>query len=265
MNSRFLIMLIIALILAGGAAWMANRWVESKSSINRSSLDRNTVAVVVAATKIPFGTRVEATHIKLLEWPKNSVPNEAFTELQPVVGKVSQRSFITNEILLKPQIREHLGGSTLSALITEGMRAMSVRVNDVVGVAGFILPGNKVDIIHVKGKGKNTYTLLHNIKVLAIDQRASTDQDKPAVVRALTLEVSPKHSEKLVKAMKTGSLTFTLRNPLDDEELIKEKEETKPKKVVKRKFRRRTPVPDTSIGILPWNSKTEKKCKAKIC
>jgi len=262
MNSRFSIMLIIALVLAGGAAWMANRWVESQSSITTASTQTNTVAVVVAASNIPFGTRIEATHIKLLEWPKGSVPAEVFTELQPVVGKVSQRSFITNEILLKPQIKEHLGGSTLSALITEGMRAMSVRVNDVVGVAGFILPGNKVDIIHAKGKGSNTYTLLHNIKVLAIDQTASTDQDKPAVVRALTLEVSPKQSEKLVKAMKNGSLQFTLRNPLDDEELIKEKEELKPKKVTRRI---RRPAPDSSIGILPWGSKTVKKCKAKVC
>lgn len=262
MNSRFLIMLIIALVLAGGAAWIANRWVDSQSGIKTISTNRNTVAVVVAANKIPFGTRIEATHIKLLEWPKNSVPSEVFTELQPVVGRVSQRSFITNEILLKPMIKEHLGGSTLSALITEGMRAMSVRVNDVVGVAGFILPGNKVDIIHAKGKGFSTYTLLHNIKVLAIDQIASTEQDKPAVVRALTLEVTPKQSEKLVKSMKTGSLQFTLRNPLDDEELIQEKEKIKPKKT-KRKIRR-APV-DTSIGILPWNSKTEKKCKAKIC
>ena len=264
MNSRFLIMLILALVLAGGAAWIANNWVESRSNINTSSLTSNTIAVVVAANSIPFGTRVEATHIKLLEWPKNSVPNEAFTEIQPVVGKVTQRSFITNEILLKPQIKEHLGGSTLSALITEGMRAMSVRVDDVVGVAGFILPGNKVDIIHARQAGNttHTYTLLHNIKVLAIDQTASTDQDKPAVVRALTLEVSPVHSEKLVKAMKTGSLQFTLRNPLDDEELIKEKEATKI--VKKRRVIRRT-APDTSIGILNWNSKKEKKCKAKIC
>lgn len=265
MNSRFVTMFIIAIFLAGGAAWVANSWVKSQSNVSTSTMNSKTVAVVVASTKIPFGSRIEITQIKLIEWPKNSVPNEAFSELQPVVGKVTQRTFIANEILLKPQIKEHLGGSTLSALITEGMRAMSVRVDDVVGVAGFILPGNKVDIIHVRGKGKNTYTLLHNIKILAIDQTASTDHDKPAVVRALTLEVSPKNSEKLVKAMKTGFLTFTLRNPLDDEELIKEKEEIKTKKVIKRKFKRRAPAPDTSIGILPWNSKTEKKCKGKIC
>jgi len=264
MNSRFSIMLIIALVLAGGAAWMANRWVESQTSLNVVTPDNNTVAVVVAAGNIPFGTRIEATHIKLLEWPKDSVPAEAFTELQPVVGKVSERTFITNEMLLKPQIKEHLGGSTLSSLITEGKRAMSVRVNDVVGVAGFILPGNTVDIIHAKGKGVNTYTLLRNIKVLAIDQIASTEHDKPAVVRALTVEVTPKESETLVKAMKTGSLQFTLRNPLDDEELIKEKEEIKPK-TKKRRVRRSAPAPQPTVDILPWGGGTVHKCKAKVC
>ncbi len=273
MNSRFLTMLIIALLLAGGAAWIANRWVESQSNVAQQvSSDVNTVAVVVAASEIPFGSRIEATHIKLLEWPKASVPKDAFNEIQPVIGKVSQRSFVTNEILLKPQIREHLGGSTLSALITEGMRAMSVRVNDVAGVAGFILPGNKVDIIHAKGQGNNTYTLLKNIKVLAIDQRASTEQDKPSVVRALTLEVTPKQSEILVQAMKSGSLQFTLRNPLDDEERVKEVEveiaepgepEPEPKKIIPHSVPQPQPAP--SIEILPWDSGKTQKCKGKIC
>lgn len=267
MNSRFITMLIVALALAGGAAWVANRWINSQTNLTSANSASNTVAVVVASTKIPFGSRIEITQIKLVEWPKGSVPKEAFTELQPVVGKVTQRSFITNEVLLKPQIKEHLGGSTLSALITQGMRAMSVRVDDVAGVAGFILPGNTVDIIHAKGAKRSsvqrTSTLLRNIKVLAIDQTASTDQNKPAVVRALTLEVSPKQSETLVKAMKSGSLQFTLRNPLDDEELIKEKEVLQPKKTVRRRVRR--PAPDSSIGILPWGSKAVKKCKAKVC
>nr|HIL75652.1 Flp pilus assembly protein CpaB [Rhodospirillales bacterium] len=258
MNKSFLMML--AFVFAGSAAWIANQWIESQTNMKNGN--NNTVAVVVAATQIPLGTRIEAVHIKLLEWPNHSVPEEAFTEILPVIGKVSQRSFISNEILLKPQISEHLGGSTLSALITEGMRAMSVRVDDVVGVAGFILPGNKVDIIHAKStqKGQNTYTLLHNIKVLAIDQAASTDQEKPSVVRALTLEVTPRQSEQLVKAMKSGSLQFTLRNPLDDMTLIETKKPTKPsiKKI-------RHAVIDPSITILHWNSNTVKKCKAKVC
>jgi pilus assembly protein CpaB len=153
MNSRFLIMLIIALILAGGAALIARHWVESQTGNQPVNAEQNTVNVWVAATNIPFATRLESTQIKLMAWPKNNVPSEAYTEEDTkkdpnaIIGKVSQRDFYTDEVLLKPQIKEHGVGSTLSALITEGSRAMSVRVDDVVGVAGFILPNNKADIL----------------------------------------------------------------------------------------------------------------------
>lgn len=233
MNSRFAIMLIIAVVMAGGAAWLAKRWVDSQTG-NVEVAHPDTTSVVVAAAKIPFATRIEATHIKLMEWPKDNVPEGAFTELEPVIGKVTQRDFYANEILLQPQVTDHVGGSTLSAIIEQGKRAMSVRVDDVVGVAGFILPGNRADIIATRREG-STYTLLRNIKVLAIDQTASRDQDKPAVVRALTLEVTPQQAEKLVQAMKTGTLQFTLRNPMDDSEVNLAIKEDTPAPAVKRK------------------------------
>ncbi|MGR8980026.1 MAG: Flp pilus assembly protein CpaB [Gammaproteobacteria bacterium] len=264
MNSRFLIMLIIALVLAGGAAFIAKRWAESLNTQSTETAKQDSVPVYVAAVDIPFATRIEQTHYKLIPWPKGNVPAEAFTQddtnadPNALVGKVTQREFYAGEILLKPQIKEHLGGSTLSALIQEGMRAMSVRVNDVVGVAGFILPGNRADII--ASRGGVTYTLLKNIKVLAIDQVASK-RDEPTVVKALTLEVTPKQAEILVQAMQQGSLQFTLRNPTDSEGVIIETAEsrtgTAPKKVVKQI----TAAPEVTISILPWQSQTFIKCK----
>ena len=279
MNSRFLIMLIIALILAGGAALIAKRWVESKTGERPVAAEQNTVLVYVAATTIPFATRIDSTQIKLMSWPKNNVPSQAFTEEDTktdpnaIIGKVTQRDFYTDEILLKPQIKEHLGGSTLSALIPEGKRAISVRVDDVAGVAGFILPGNKADILatgikinctppprhfitsrtadtNATATQSGTYTLLPNIKILAIDQLASQDQDKPAVVRALTLEVTPKQAECLVQAMRTGPLQFTLRNPMDSDTTI---EPTVVEDQVVKAPIRKTPI---SVKILPWGSQT---------
>jgi len=288
MNSRFSIMLIIALILAGGAALIAKHWVDSQTGNKPVSAEQNTVKVYVAATNIPFATRIDNTQIKLMDWPKANVPSQAFieedTQKDPnaIIGKVTQREFYADEILLKPQIKEHVGGSTLSALIPDGMRAISVRVDDVAGVAGFILPGNKADIL-VTGSGNKivcqpkapgykilpmttnspseTYTLLPSIKILAIDQLASQDQDKPAVVRALTLEVDPTQAECLVQAMRTGALQFTLRNPMDLNTSIKPTEipqvnapiQTKPV---------RAPV---SIKILPWGSQTFKECESGTC
>ncbi len=270
MNSRFLIMLVIALVLAAGAAFIAKRWVDSQTGSQPFSTVQNTVQVYVAATDIPFATRIENTQFKLMAWPKENVPPEAFTEEDTkkdpnaILGKVTQRDFYSGEILLKPQIKEHLGGSTLSALIQDGMRAISVRVNDVVGVAGFILPGNKADIIASRDKVE-TYTLLKNIKILAIDQIASTDQEKPAVVRALTLEVTPKQAEMLVYAMENGSLQFTLRNPMDNDTYIEPTTEALPVDTtiqIQKVRRYKAPV---SIMILPWGSQTFIQCKNGSC
>jgi pilus assembly protein CpaB len=260
MNSRFLTMLIIALVLAGGAALIAKRWVDSFRNTSTASSEDNLVPVYVAAANIPFATRIEQTHYKLVNWPKENVPPGAFTEEDlkadpnALIGKVAQREYYAGEALLKPNIKDHLGGSTLSALIQEGMRAISVRVDDVVGVAGFILPGNKADIIATRN-GKETYTLLSNIKILAIDQIASPEQDKPAVVRALTLEVTPKQAETLVQAMHGGPLQFTLRNPMDTSAPVKTAESnTKEDVLVPKK-------PPLTVNILPWESDKFMRCQ----
>ena len=210
MNQRFFIMLVIASLLAGGAAWMAKRWV---NSVTGQTAEPDEIPIVVAAIDIAYGAKIEPTQLKMAQWSANHIPKGAFTDTKLVVGKIAQRSFITDEVLLEPQVKEKLVGSVLSALIPEGNRAMSVRVDDIAGVAGFITPGNMVDIIATKNN--RTYILLSNVKVLAIDQLASPEQDKPAVVRALTLEVSVPQSTLLVKAMREGPLYFTLRNPLD--------------------------------------------------
>jgi pilus assembly protein CpaB len=111
-------------------------------------------------------------------------------------------------------------------------------VNDVIGVAGFLLPGNRVDILFTKRQsGRSvTQTILQDIKVLAVDQTASTDKDRPVVVRAVTMELTPAEAETLVKATSEGTLQLTLRNPLDSELVAKKEEEVK-KAPVKKKVR----------------------------
>ena len=129
--------------------------------------------------------------------------------------------FYPDEIITEKRISEYLGGSTLSALITKDYRAISMRVDDVVGVSGFILPGNKVDILATKMDNSlnkaTTRTLLQNIKVLAVDQEASQEKEKPAIVKAVTLELKPEQAEIIVQAMQEGTIQLTLRNPLDTE------------------------------------------------
>ena len=123
-------------------------------------------------------------------------------------------------------------------------------------MAGFLLPGNRVDILSTRNKARGkatTETILQDVKVLAVDQTASTDKDRPVVVRAVTLELTPAEAELLVKATSEGSLQLTLRNPLDSE-LVAKKEEKKEEPKVERKVERvvykRTPQAKTSITVI---------------
>ena len=215
MNPRFIIMLCIALLLAGIAAWTANRWLQAKAVPDKA------LSVVVAAVEIPFGVKLEESQVKVISWTGKTAPAGSFSSKDKVINRVTMNKFYPDEIITEQRISEYLGGSTLSALITKDYRAISMRVDDVVGVSGFILPGNKVDILATKMDNSlnkaTTRTLLQNIKVLAVDQEASQEKEKPAIVKAVTLELKPEQAEIIVQAMQEGTIQLTLRNPLDTE------------------------------------------------
>ena len=213
MNARLAAMFALSLLMAAGAAWMAMRYLEKRAS--PAQLPVATTPVVVAAADIPFAAKIEAAQLKRVDWPSGSVPAGAIGDIKQVEGKVAQRSFARDEPIIRERLRDHLGGSTLSAMIKPGMRAISLRVDEVAGVAGFILPGNKVDILGTL-PDKGSYTVLSGVNVLAIDQEASPEKNQPAVVHALTVEVSPKQAELLDHAGHRGPLRFTLRNPHDE-------------------------------------------------
>lgn len=213
MTRRALWMFLLALLLAGLAAWFANHWLQTR--MESETAGPSSQKVVVAALKISFAQKIEAVHIKAVDWPISSLPEGTFQDPQEVIGKVANQTILPNEPILKERIAEHLGGSTLSAFITPSKRAVSVRVDDVTGVGGFVLPGNLVDVLQVS-KEQGSRLVLENIKVLAVDQEASPDRDKPAIVRAVTLELTPTQAETLVAASQTGTIHLALRNPLDN-------------------------------------------------
>lgn len=265
MNKRFVIMISIALLCATLAAWIANNWIKSKGAgVNNVAETSN--PVIVAAIEIPFGTKLDASHFKIIQWHSNDLPSGSFNKSEDVLGKIAKNTFYTDEIITDKRVAEHLEGSALASLITLNYRAMTVRVNDVVGVAGFIMPGNKVDILStvVLRQGAKqkalTSTLLTNIKVLAVDQDVSPDKQKPTVVRAVTLELMPQQAERIVAAMQEGSIQLTLRNPLDNaepEEIVV----VQPTKHTV--IRRRYVAPSTSI--IPWSGQAIRKCTGNIC
>jgi pilus assembly protein CpaB len=226
-------MFTLALLLGLGAAWMANGWIQLRLQPAEAS---SAATVVVAALEVPFGTKIESAHIRTAEWPVGSIPKGAFNDPAEIEGRIAKQAFFPGEIILEERIAEHLGGSTLSAIIEPSKRAITVRVNDVIGVAGFLLPGNRIDVLATRKEKKraHTRTVLEDIKVLAVDQTASPEKDKPVVVRAVTLEMTPEESEILVKSTQEGTLQLTLRNPIDKVQVLAGKEESKPVKKVAR-------------------------------
>ena len=249
MKGRTFLMFFIALILGVSAAWLANNWVEDRI---RPGTEIAGAPVVVAALDIPFGTKIEMAHVKVVDWPSGNTPRGAFADPVLLEGRIATQSFLPGELILEERVVEHLGGSTLASIVEPNKRAVTVRVNDVIGVAGFLLPGNRVDILSTRSQGKRsvTETILQDVKVLAVDQTASTDKDRPVVVRAVTLELSPSEAELLVKATSEGTLQLTLRNPLDSE-LVAKKEEKKEEKKVERKVKRviYKPAPSNKTNI----------------
>jgi len=217
-NQRAILVMSIAILFGLGAVVFAARWLLKQPG---SSSGR----IVVAAADINLGQRLTPDMFKLTDWPSDSVPKGAFTDPQKLGGRVLKTNLLMGEPVSEAKLAPAgtLGG--LSALITEGRRAITVRVNDVIGVAGFALPGNYVDIIVSTQKDAPPGTdarqqniskiVLERILVLAIAQEVNRDETKPKVVNAVTLEVTPEQAEKLDLARSVGTLSLALRNQVD--------------------------------------------------
>lgn len=217
-NKRALVVMAIAILFGLTAVILASRWLLLQPTASAGH-------IAVAATDINLGQRLTPEMVKLAEWPADSVPKGAFADPVKLAGRVLKSSVLGGEPLSEAKLAPvgTLGG--LSALITEGKRAITVRVNDVIGVAGFALPGNYVDIIVSTAKDPGPESnareqsiskiVLERILVLAVAQEVNRDETKPRVVNAVTLEVTPEQAEKLDLARSVGTLSLALRNQVD--------------------------------------------------
>jgi pilus assembly protein CpaB len=217
MKSRAILTLVISLCMAGVAALIANNWISQR--LGAAERKDQTGQVVAVAADIPVGTKLEAAHLKVVPLPEEAIAEGNLTSLNQAIGRVATQPLYSGEILLEKRLTLHQGGSPLAAVIENGKRALTVRVNDVIGVAGFLLPGNRVDVVSTKRGSANrdtvSKTIVENLKVLAVDQTVSSDKNDPVIVRAVTLEVTPKQAERIVKATEEGKVQLTLRNPMD--------------------------------------------------
>lgn len=217
------VVVIIAAIVLGAFTVMGVRGIIQNRPAQLASTDSPKVAVgtvVVARTPLAFGTELSPELLREAQWPNESRPEGAFSSIEELLGnerRVALRSIAPNEPVLKDKVSGYGGRAALSQIIEEGMRAVTIRVNDVSGAGGFVLPGDRVDILHTvnpSGDLTNTVTniLLQDIRVLAIDQTADESQEGAMVVKAATVEVTPFDAQKIALAAKVGELSLSLRN-----------------------------------------------------
>lgn len=218
-NKRFFIVLVGALIFGVLAAVSVSKYLSSAQAYTKN-LNR----VAVAKVAIPLGTKIIAEQIMVVQFPKESTPDGAFDSVEKLTGRVAVTNIAAREPITETRLAPEGSAGGLSAVIPEGYRAMTVKVDDAAGISGFIMPGAFVDVVVVidprEGSGNQdpiSKIVLQNIKVLANGQNIDKPEDQREAnsVKAVTLQVTPEQAEKLALASNEGKLQLVMRNQID--------------------------------------------------
>lgn len=216
---RITLVLLLALAAGGGLAFGTYRYMQN---VPVKTVSLPTRPVVVAATDLSLGSEIRPDDLRIVQWPEQSMPAGAFANPDEVVGRGLVMPVIQNEPILPMKLAPTEAGSGLPVVIPEGKRAVSVRVNEVIGVAGYVLPGTHVDVLATASPDNNrenttTKLVLDNVQVLAAGTKIEQDveQGKPMAVNVVTLLVTPEEAERLTLGATEGKIQLALRNPLD--------------------------------------------------
>jgi len=222
-NKRFIIALAGAVICGLVGVMLITRYLS-----NVQAFTKDLGNVVVAKQEIPLGEKITAEHLALAPIPNGSLPEGVFRKMDDVIGRVAITPIGVRETITNMKLAPAGTGGGLSAVIPEGYRAMTVKVDDVVGVSGFIMPGSFVDVVAIviplaQGEAANgpiSKIVLQNIKVLASGAKIDSPENQrtPSAVTAVTLQVTPEQAEKLVLAANEGKLQLVMRNYTDQED-----------------------------------------------
>jgi pilus assembly protein CpaB len=219
-------MIAFAVVFGLLAVFVAQSWLDNQAELRMKSLNAqkkplSTRSIVVAAKPLRFGNELTAQSLREMAWPEAALPNGSFAKISDLLAS-GKRVVLTPIEINEPILNNKVTGSgqraTLSAMLRDGLKAFTVRVNDVDGVAGFVLPGDRVDVALTRQMDKTAATtdiVLQNARVLAIDQVADERTEKPSVVKAVTLEVNAVGAQKLSLAASVGSLSLMLRKAGD--------------------------------------------------
>jgi len=258
MDRKGAALLAIAVLLAVTAGWTAYSYLQ-KSGGGGSRSDF--VPVVVAAKDLTFGTKLETTHLSLAKFPKSAVPRGAYGSVDSVVGQTSKVFLVEGEAVLHSKLSSVGGG--LSVVIRPSMRAISLQIDQVTGVSGFVLPGDRVDVlVTIDNAGNNvavTKTVLQNAEVLAAGTTTEEKSKRTITTQAVTLLVDPTGAEAVALGQAQGKIHLVLRNPVDQELVEVRPTDTntilgvQPPKSTRRSrpVRRSTPPPAAAVTAAP--------------
>jgi pilus assembly protein CpaB len=219
---RITLVLLLAIAAGGGLAFGTYRYMQN---VPVKTVSLPTKPVVVAATDLELGAQIRPDDLRVVEWPESAMPAGAFSAPDEIIGRGLVMPMIQNEPVLPMKLAGKDAGSGLPVVIPEGKRAVSVRVNDVIGVAGYVLPGTRVDVLATASPTTSqadttTKVVLTNVQVLAAGTKMEqdTEQGKPVSVNVVTMLVTPEESERLTLGATEGKIQLALRNPLDKTE-----------------------------------------------
>jgi pilus assembly protein CpaB len=216
-------MVFVLAITAGGALALGTyNYVQQLPAANAAAVP--TQPVVVAAADLQIGSELRREDLKVIDWPASAAPQGVFTTLDEVIGRGLVMPLIENEPVLPMKLAAKEAGAGLPPVIPQGLRALSVRVNEVIGVAGYVLPGTRVDVLATLNPTDvrtdvMSKMVLTNVQVLAAGTKIeqSADGGKPSPVTVVTLLVNPLEAERLTLASTEGKIQLALRNPLDQD------------------------------------------------
>jgi len=216
---RIFIVLALAVTVGGAFALATYRWQKTPVTTVEKLPTR---PVVVAVANLDLGASLRPEDVRTIDWPAESIPTGAFENVQDVIGRGLIQPVVQNEAILPNKLASKDAGAGLAPVVRPGYRALSVRVNDVIGVAGYVLPGTHVDVVATINPTQQptdvtSKVVLTNVEVLGSGTKIErdTEQGKPIAVSVVTLLVNPAEAEKLTLASTEGKIQLALRNPLD--------------------------------------------------
>jgi pilus assembly protein CpaB len=220
--ARMRVFVVLALALTAGGVLAFGTYNYIQKTPAQASASIPTTAVVVAAADLDIGAELTRDDVKVIQWPSNAVPQGTMKDANEAVGRGVILPMIQNEPILPTKLAAKDAGAGLPPVIPPGLRAVSVRVNEVIGVAGYVVPGTRVDVVVTlsptnKQEETTSKVILTDVQVLAAGTKIErdTEKGKPIPVNVVTLLVNPDESERLTLAATEGKIQLALRNPLD--------------------------------------------------